>query len=267
VLVVAATGNDGSDSALNYPAVYDDAVAVAATDYNDTRTSYSNAGAGVDLAAPGGDTGADLDGNGYGDGILQETRNSNGWGYYFYQGTSMATPHVAGAAAVLMGAGATAEEARALLEETAMDRGADGWDSEYGHGVIDLPSALAAMADDEDTGEDGPGEDEDTGEDDPGEDEDTGGEDPSEDVTPPELTFLEVRPRPNQTHFIAAVDEPATLLICMQGAPCAFSAESTRHNVRVDTWSATHSLWLTDAAGNTLERIEVPTRRPPRNDQ
>ena len=252
VLVVAATGNDGSDSALNYPAVYDDALAVAATDYNDIRTSYSNAGAGVDLAAPGGDTSADLNGDGYGDGILQETRNSNGWGYYFYQGTSMATPHVAGAAAVLMGAGATAEEARALLEETAMDRGADGWDSEYGHGVIDLPSALAAMEDDEDTG----GED-------PGEDGDTGGEDPDEDITPPEFIFFEMRPHPSQTNFIVAVNEPASLLICMDGAPCAFSAEATQHNMRVDTWSPTYSLWLTDAAGNVLERIEAQTRRPP----
>jgi serine protease len=257
VLVVAATGNDGSDSALNYPAVYDDAVAVAATDYNDSRTSYSNAGAGVDLAAPGGDTGADLDGNGYGDGILQETRNSNGWGYYFYQGTSMATPHVAGAAAVLMGAGATADEARALLEATAMDRGADGWDSEYGHGVIDLPAALDALA--EDTGGEDP--DEDTGGEDP--DEDTGGED----VTPPSLDFFEMRPRPDRTRFIVAADEPATLLVCMDGAPCAFSPEGMRHDVYIDTWSQTYSLWLTDAAGNALERIEAPTRRRPRNNR
>ena len=117
------------------------------------------------------------------------------------------------------------------------------------------------MADDEDIDEEDPDEDDDSEQEDPGDDEETG----EEDVTAPSFTFFEMRPRPNQTRFIAAVDEPASLLICMQGAPCAFSAESTRHSLRLDAWSPTYSLWLTDAAGNTLERIDAQTRRLPRN--
>jgi subtilisin family serine protease len=234
VLVVAASGNDGSDSVINYPAVYEEAVAVAAVDYLGDRTWYSNAGSEVDLAAPGGDTSADLNGDGYGDGVLQETRTASGWGYYFYQGTSMATPHVAGAAAILMGAGASAAEARALLEDTAIDRGEDGWDAEYGHGLIDVEAALAELGEQEEPG----------------------------DTTPPEIDLLKVLPRPMHTRFIVASKEPAELTVCMHGAPCVTSAIAEHHKILVETWSPTYSLWLTDAAGNTTEIIEAETRQP-----
>ena len=266
VLVVAASGNNGSDTAVNYPAAYDSAVAVAAVDYVGTRTGYSNGGIEVDLAAPGGDSSADLNGDGYGDGVLQETRGSGGWGYYFYQGTSMAAPHVAGAAALLMGAGASAEEAQMLLETTAIDRGEEGPDTEYGYGVIDIKAALAAMEvpDEEEPEEEAP-EEEPEEDDDPSEDpEEEPGEDPDDgDTTAPELEFFEMLPRPTHTRFVLAVNEPATLLICMHGAPCKTSAESKRHNLRIETWSPTYSMWLTDAAGNVLEHLEAATREPP----
>ncbi len=242
VLVVAATGNEGSNNTINYPAVYDDAVAVAAVDYYGDRTGYSNAGEGVDLAAPGGDTTADRNGDGYGDGVLQETRNSNGWGYYFYQGTSMATPHVAGAAAILMAAGATADEARALLEESAVDRGAAGLDAEYGHGTINIEAALALM--------DAPDE--------PGDDE----PDESGDVTAPALEHFRMKPRPMHTRFLVAASEPAELTICMHGASCVTSEIARHHKVLLETWSPTYSLWLTDAAGNTLEVLEEESVKP-----
>lgn len=141
VYVAAAAGNDGRHT--GFPAGYHHAVAVSATDAGDQLTAYSNVG-GIALSAPGGDLSADLDGDGYGDGVLQQTLVGGEWGLWFYHGTSMATPHVAGAAAVLMADGATAAEAQLILERTAQDVGPRG---AYGHGRIDLEAASRALAD------------------------------------------------------------------------------------------------------------------------
>jgi serine protease len=140
VFVAAATGNDGA-GAISYPAGYPAAVAVGATDFNDDVTDYSNRGEFIDLVAPGGDVTADASGDGYADGILQETFGPN-WGYYFFEGTSMATPHVAAAAAMLIGAGATNEEALDALTSTAVDLGEAGYDTTSGWGRVDVVAAL-----------------------------------------------------------------------------------------------------------------------------
>jgi serine protease len=144
VFVAAAAGNAGRRKA-EYPAGYSSVVGVGATDYNNERSYYSNRGSHVEIAAPGGDTGADENGDGYADGVLQETFDPT-YGFYFWQGTSMATPHVAAAAALLTSMGATNDEARTILKDTAVDLDAGGWDQNTGWGLIDAAAAVASFA-------------------------------------------------------------------------------------------------------------------------
>lgn len=147
VTVVCASGNDGFTDQLLYPAAYDEyCIAVGATRYDEAYTAYSNRGPSLDLVAPGGDMYVDQNGDGYPDGIVQQTFSGryNGWGYYFITGTSMSSPHVAGVAALVIshGIASTPDEVREVLETTAEDKGPAGWDPDYGHGLVDACAAL-----------------------------------------------------------------------------------------------------------------------------
>jgi len=144
VLVVAAAGNDAYTNFVSYPAAYDGALAISATDLNAEIAYYSNRGPEIALAAPGGDLTVDVDDDGFADGVLQEARLEGTWSYWFLQGTSMATPHVSGLAALLRANGITKiEDLRAALTTTADDLGRPGRDGTYGHGMIDPAAALA----------------------------------------------------------------------------------------------------------------------------
>lgn len=149
VTIVAASGND--NGAVGYPAAYDEyVIAVGATRFDEQRAPYSNYGSSLDIVAPGGDLNVDQNADGYGDGVLQQTFSGNPrvFGYYFFQGTSMATPHVAGVAALVIANGnATSPNAvRAALETTADDLGIAGIDAYYGNGLVNAASALAYRA-------------------------------------------------------------------------------------------------------------------------
>ena len=143
VLVVAATGNDGLRQ-VQYPAAYEGVIAVAAVDLNYEVTDYSNVGPSVDLVAPGGDLGADLDGDGLVDGIMQAAKLNGEWQYVLAEGTSVATPHVSGTAALLFANGVTdPERIRDQLLGTAEDLGDAGHDPMTGWGLLDPVSALS----------------------------------------------------------------------------------------------------------------------------
>ena len=122
VLLVAAAGNDYG-GAVSYPAAYDSVVAVSATDSNNNLASFSNVGPEVELAAPGVS-------------ILSTYKDG---GYATLSGTSMATPHVSGVAALAIQANPLMSnvEVRALLQNTADDLGAVGKDNLFGYGLVD----------------------------------------------------------------------------------------------------------------------------------
>lgn len=128
VVQVAAAGNTGSGNIL-YPARYTHVIAVGATDANNNRASFSNYGAELDLVAPGVS--------------IYSTRLGGSYGYR--NGTSMSTPYVSGLAAILIGLSRpySPDLIAYEMQSTALDRGATGWDSFYGHGLIQMDAALA----------------------------------------------------------------------------------------------------------------------------
>ena len=152
VIVVAAAGNEGR-SAPSYPAGYDSVISVSAVDIQRQATDYSNFGSTVDVAAPGGDNGLDFNGDGYPDGVLSTggSVNDNGevnFVYSFLNGTSMASPHVAGVLALMKSVNPelTPEDIDILLDqgELSDDLGDPGRDDLYGQGLINAQRAVVA---------------------------------------------------------------------------------------------------------------------------
>jgi len=163
--VVAAAGNAFlSGNPISRPADVapriEGMVAVGAIGRDRVRARYSNTGAYVELAAPGGDQVR----NGLSGGVLQQTFDPDMtetfllgpsqyraprfdvFTYQFFQGTSMAAPHVSGFAALLMQQGITSPAAiEAIMERYATDLGPPGRDDEFGHGLINPRAALRGM--------------------------------------------------------------------------------------------------------------------------
>ena len=131
MILVAAAGNDGN-SDKSYPASYDAVVSVAALDSSETVASYSQFNDQVELSAPGSS-------------VLSTYPSSR---YASLSGTSMASPHVAGAMALVWSfyPQCTGEEIRSVMASSAKDLGAPGYDINYGHGLIQITDALATLA-------------------------------------------------------------------------------------------------------------------------
>ncbi len=143
-LIVCAAGNEKND-VVNYPALYANTMAISATTIPDVLASYSNYGPSIDLAAPGGDYG-DEDGDGHDDMVLQNTFWHRNEGYYYYSGTSMATPHVVGVAALVKSVNPSLTNSQIwdILITSAEDIGDPGWDPSFGHGLLDAYAAVMA---------------------------------------------------------------------------------------------------------------------------
>ncbi|WP_158056687.1 S8 family serine peptidase [Halorussus halophilus] len=125
VFLVGAAGNSGPcTDCVGYPAAYPEVMAVSSTNSSDGLSSFSSQGPEVDIAAPGTD-------------IYSSVANGT---YDTFSGTSMATPHVAGVAGLLMANGYTNTEARNQLASTAEDIGLGS--NESGAGLLDAAAAL-----------------------------------------------------------------------------------------------------------------------------
>jgi serine protease len=158
-VVVAAAGNE-SDASVAYPARARYAISVGGTTEHLCQADYSNAGNGLDLVAPGGGNDVANDDNPHdaencrpeltGRDIYQQTFVRNPRRFSLpggYQGTSMAAPHVSAIAALVIGTerlGKNPKPGRIAshLRSTARDLGPDGYDSRYGHGLVDAAAAL-----------------------------------------------------------------------------------------------------------------------------
>lgn len=133
VLLVAAAGNDGN-TAYSYPASYNSVISVGAVDSGDSIANFSQRNDQVELVAPG-------------VAVLSTIGSSNN--YAAWSGTSMATPHVSGVAALLWDAfpEASVQEIRNAMTASALDLGSSGRDSSYGHGLVQAFAALEYLTD------------------------------------------------------------------------------------------------------------------------
>ncbi|MFT4924300.1 MAG: serine protease [Phenylobacterium sp.] len=131
VINIAAAGNDGNTS-LSYPASYDSVMSVAAIDSSKNLASFSQRNAQVEIAAPGVS--------------VRSTVLNNG--YQSMSGTSMATPHVAGVAALVWSrhSQCSSEQIRAAMNATAQDLGSSGRDNSYGYGLVQAKAMDDALA-------------------------------------------------------------------------------------------------------------------------
>jgi subtilisin family serine protease len=136
VLVIASAGNGGT-STVSCPACDPLAISVAASNWQDELSYYSNWGSGLDITAPGGE-------------LYSNTTDEAGiysayvaGGYEYLQGTSMAAPQVTGTAGIVASVtGLTGSALRTRLEGTTDDLGASGYDTSFGHGRVNSYRAV-----------------------------------------------------------------------------------------------------------------------------
>ncbi|WP_336883225.1 S8 family peptidase [Priestia koreensis] len=130
VTVVASSGNDGMNQ-RDYPASFEGVISVGSTNKDNKLSSYSNYGASVDLVAPGEDVYSS---------IYYEGKST----FANLSGTSMSSPVVAGAASLLLSKypNLTPAQVEYVLEHTAKDLGAKGYDTKFGNGLVNPLGAL-----------------------------------------------------------------------------------------------------------------------------
>jgi len=147
VTLLASAGNRAS-STLEYPGSYASCISISAIQYDDTIAPYSNYGTAVDFCSPGGNLNLDQNFDGWADGILQQRHDGvdfTVFKYYFEEGTSPACAIASGVVACIVGKSTVALsplEVTNILQASAIDIGAVGWDQYYGWGKVNAYYAL-----------------------------------------------------------------------------------------------------------------------------
>ena len=149
ISIVSSSGNSGTQE-YGSPASCNNVISVAATEATRNRAYYSTYNDLVDIAAPGGDVGADANADGYSDGVLAFGSNED---LAFFQGTSMASPHVAGAIGILYALVpellSTQVDALIIDGHLTDDIGEEGKDNEFGYGLLNINKAVTRIIDEE----------------------------------------------------------------------------------------------------------------------
>lgn len=145
LVVVAASGNDGQEG-ISYPAKYSNAIAVGAIDSNHNLASFSNYGPEQEVVAPGVNVYSTMP-------TYYVTLNQWWYGgmsqnYDDMSGTSMACPEVAGVVALILSKKPTLtnDEVRTLLQTSADDLGATGFDNQFGYGLVNAKTAIDSIS-------------------------------------------------------------------------------------------------------------------------
>lgn len=144
--VVVAAGNDNDNAAGYSPASCNNVITVAATGRSGSRASYSNYGSIVDISAPGGDM-STATANGIYSTLNSGTKTPSSESYAYYQGTSMATPHIVGLVALMKSANSSLTPAQI---ETALKNNARALpgtcSGSCGAGLADATKTVQAVA-------------------------------------------------------------------------------------------------------------------------
>ena len=143
-VIVVAAGNSSADASGHTPASCNGVVTVASTDRNGAAAGYTNYGSVIDVAAPGGTTASANDPNGVLSTLNTGATTPGSDSYAYYQGTSMAAPHVAGVAALILEAkpNATPDQVETILKNTT--RSFPGTCNQCGTGIVDADAAVVS---------------------------------------------------------------------------------------------------------------------------
>lgn len=144
IVVVASTGNDFLEDAISAPACSSAVLAVGAVDKYNLHAPYSNAGSLVDVVAPGGI----FDNEDENSQIMSTLFNSRDGFGTFGVGTSYSSPHVSGIVAIIRESNKNLDQfqIRNVIKQTAVDLGEEGFDFQYGYGLIDGYTALVTVS-------------------------------------------------------------------------------------------------------------------------